>query len=83
MKRIHNAEVFGERGVFRVQWLERVDDKTWLRRQAHVSQSTAQRLRKLDHFKLLEWIAKRLPEPVETEQPSEEYWADGAIGRTE
>jgi hypothetical protein len=71
MKHIYNAELFTRNGRFVVQWLERTDDKQWTRRGAYVSQNAANKLRRMDNFQQLEWIAKRLPEPVETEQPED------------
>lgn len=69
---IYNPELFSENGRFILQWLERRDDKTWVRRRGTVSQAMANRIKRMDPFEILQWIAKQLPEPVTSEQPEPE-----------
>ena len=69
MKHIYNPEIFTRGRQYIVQWLERTDEKQWLRRRARVSDKAGARLLRMTVFEQLEWIAKRLPEPVEPEMP--------------
>lgn len=73
MKSIHNPELFKQaNGTYIIQWLERGDGALWRRRRARVKESVGQKLYRMDVYQQLEWIAKRLPEPTETEMPPPE-----------
>lgn len=57
----YNAELFTEQGQFILQWLERRDGGTWLRRRARVSQPTGMKLKRMEHMEVIKWIHAHLP----------------------